>query len=494
MTFEQRRQMYRDAMLREAVGRGDFLLKVQHRTLHHHRHPLRRRLPGYAERELASVRDRDALLQQVPTHLVDVWREGALHDAEMVSVPLTGWSNSGGSCAVLTFDSVLADLDKKPLLVSSVAGALEVASEVTVTFRGRPLRVWRYGRPNAQVLAHGKRTVHLFPGGAGGPRATDLREATGGSEQWHAATDDGACLLQLDIPSFGTDALEDAWHLTRAQVALPSHELYRFLMPSLYPQWPPVTSAAAAPLVPAVAAAEGGADLGGADLGGADLGEAELELTIYTATGQRLATGRSTCRLSAAPPALREERRVRTIEVAATADKEAVMQLRLHGSARSAPTPPFAPRAGILSLVLRQRRQVVAATCTHFTGAVGGLEAGFVLGEAVYEDASGVTQRETMDGRLTYSGLRVVLSGGGGEADGVPPAGSMAGSREGEKSVGWEGEKSVGWEVRDVRLVLLVPAQEVDGVTFQPRACGLEWARDLRRLVDPTPPAPTVLA
>lgn len=482
MTLEQRRQFYRDAMLREAVGRGDFLLKVQHRTLHHHRHPLRRRLPGYAERELASVRDRDALLQQVPTHLVDVWREGALHDAEMVSVPLTGWSNSGGSCAVLTFDSVLADLDKKPLLVSSVAGALEVASEVTVTFRGRPLRVWRYGRPNAQVLAHGKRTVHLFAGGAGGPRATDLREATGGSEQWHAATDDGACLLQLDIPSFGTDALEDAWHLTRAQFALPSHELYRFLMPSLYPQWPPVTSAATAPLVPAVAAAEGGADLGGADLGGADLGEAELELTIYTATGQRLATGRSTCRLSAAPPALREERRVRTIEVAATADKEAVMQLRLHGSARSAPTPPFAPRAGILSLVLRQRRQVVAATCTHFTGAVGGLEAGFVLGEAVYEDTSGVTQRETMDGRLTYSGLRVVLSGGGGEADGVPPAGSR------------EGEESVGWEVRDVRLVLLVPAQEVDGVTFQPHACGLEWARDLRRLVDPTPPAPTVLA
>ena len=95
-----------------------------------------------------------------------------------------------------------------------------------------------------------------------------------------------------------------------------------------------------------------------------------------------------------------------------------------------------------------------------------------------------------MDGRLTYSDLRIVLSDGD-EAERLPPAGSREGEREGDAQT--TGAERACWEARDVRLVLLVPAQEVEGVTFQPRACGLEWARDLRRLVDQTP-STTVLA
>lgn len=430
--------------------------------------------------------------------------EGASHDTESVCVPLTGWSNSGGPCVVLTFDSFLADQDKKPLLVSSVAGTMELASEISLTFRGRPLRVWRYGRPNVQALAHGKRTVHLFAGGGSGPQATDLREAMGG-EQWHAGTDDGACLLQLDIPSFGTDALADAWHVTRAQVALPMHELLRHLMPSLYPRWPihgpAATAAAAASAAPSTAPSEGGE-------GGDELGGGELELTFYSTTGQMLASGRCACRLCASAVAM-EQRRVGVIGVTAE-PMEPALRLQLHRSAvPTAAPPPFAPRAGILSVVLRQRRHVVAAACFHFTGAVRGLTAPLWLGEAVYEDESGVTQREPMNGRLSYAELRVIGSAAAASGiAGMPGAspnsvdadmdadmGTAIGrcvgkSGDGDMDRGVVGQDAAGdgrlegacWEVHGIQLSLLVPAREMDGVTFRPHACGLEWAKSLRRL------------
>lgn len=428
---------YRDRLMREL--RTDFELQVKHRTLHHYRHPLPRRLPGYAERELAEVRDRAALLQQVPTHFVNVWREGALNTSEAVSIPLTGWSNSGGSCALLTFDAVSADLDKKPLLVSSSSGPLELASEVHLVFRAASIRVWRYGRPNAEAFACGKRSIHLFPEGSSGPQASELRDATGG-EQWHAMSDDGASLLQLDVPSFGTDGLEDAWHVIKAQVSLPIHELLRNFMPTLYPRWPLATTAE--PPVAVDTQVDGALD------------SCQLEVGLYSATGQKLASGRVPCHLASTGEAQLALRRVKAISWLAT-PTEPTTSLRLQkGSADEAAPKHFAPRAGILSVVLRQQRQVVAAACAHFTGALNGLSVTFSVGDAEYEDESGVAQREPMQWTLSYTKLLADVRD------------ASSGDEE--------------WQLHGLKLSVLVPAEDHPGVSFRPHACSAVWAKSLR--------------
>ena len=459
------RRAYRDALMRHMHEANDFALTVKHRTLHHRRHPLRRRLPTYAERELAGVRDR-SLLSQVPTHLCNVWTEGDLDSREAVTIPLTGWST--GSSSVLTFDAVRADMDKKPLLVSTTNGPLQLASEMHLTFRGILLRVWRFGQPNPEAYASGKRTINLLPGGGHGAQSAELRNATG--EQWHAQSEDSGLLLQLDVPSYGTDGLLDAWHVTKAQVALSAHEFYRALSPALYPRWPLLR-------LPERRVAEGPAS-----------SDCELELSLCDAHGERVASGRCPCVLSAVPAAL-ELRRVDCLRVCATPVEPTVLltpQADVEGV-----TAEFAPRTGIASVVLRQQGHVVAATAGHFMGAVGGLTARFSLGDATYNDESGVTQREQQEGSVSYANLVVTPKVAADPAAEVghevrrgdePMDVDALTAQVESQSLALAHEQPVRWEVHGLRWEALVPAADTPGVSFAPHACGPDWVRGLRRL------------
>lgn len=426
-----------------------------------------------------------------------------MHEAEAVAVPLTGWSKSGGSAAVVTFDAVAADLDKKPLLVSSTSGALQLATELHLTFHGKTLRVWRYGQPNAEAFACGKRTIHLLPGGSAGPKASELREATGG-QPWHAISADGSLLLELDAPASGVDGLSDVWHVCRAQVALPAHVLYRALAPRLYPQWPAQPAAAARPRH------HPSSDR-----------TCELELTLYRVSGERVATTRCSAALTAsAATSLQQSeelRRVGCTRVSVDPVTQTVL-LSVHADDSSGVLPQFAPRAGIASIVLRQQRQVVATACTHYTGAIEGMTAEFSLGDAVYVDESGVTQREAMSAKLSYRRLRSIADSSfdaelaevvgpmdACEADATEKADATenadarthvaAVSRnasakapadstgDGQQANGQAEGPSTPWEVHGLNLEMLVPAEDVAGVSLEPHACDPIWARALRHLV-----------
>jgi hypothetical protein len=457
------RRAYRDAWLRGA--REDLSFVVKHRTLHHRRHPLRRRLPGRAQHELFEVRDRELLLQQVPTHLVNVWVEDDVHEGEAVAVPLTGWSTAGGPGVVLTFDTVVADLDTKPLLASHTHGTLQVATELHLTCRGDSLRVWRFGAPNQEIHACGKRTISLLPAGGAVQRA--LREASG--DTWHAMSDDHGLLLSLDAPSVGTDALADVWHVVSGRVTLPTATLYQALAPALPPllRAPPTAAQTAACV---------------------------LHMRIADAHGEPVASAAWPVALAVHRPAARanELRRVACLEAVATPTTAPTLRSHARAADAEAFDAPYVPSTGSvwLSLCAPSGGRLLDA-CAFYVGALESLHAPFALGEAVYADESGVTQREAMEGVLSYDRLvrrhrdqaRDADGAHDTAADGAEGAGTNdAPVTDAAVDDAVPGE-CVTWDVVGVRLSLRVPAEAVEGVAFSPHACDARWAESLMRLL-----------
>ena len=337
---DENRRAYRDAWLRGI--RLELALVVKHRTFHYRQHGLRRRLPARAAFELNDVRDRAELLRQVPTHQVTVWVEGDVKEEEAVTVPLTGWSANGGPLLTLTFDAVVSDLDTKPLLASHTEGTMQIGTEVHLTFRGRTLRTWRYAELNRVVHACGKRTVHLIPASSNGQRT--LREATG--QAWQAMGDDAALLLSLDVPAYGTDGLADLWHVCAGRIVMPTHALYRVVVPQR-------CSLAREP-----AAAT-----------------ADVLLSIHDADGLLVASGQWTIRWSLHPVAL-DQRRVGCCE--AMAAPTSTPQLTFHAKAAgSAAADSYVPRTGAIVLLLYQHGRVALSASSIYIDQVDGFATTF---------------------------------------------------------------------------------------------------------------------
>lgn len=443
---------YRHALLGALQPR--ISLRVVHRTFTRRMHPIERRLPQYAQRELASISDR-ALLGNLPSRLIPVWIEGVLAEHESVTIPLTGWGvDADGPVATLRFERAIADLDTPPLLACSTMGMMQIATELHLLLSGEagPLRVWRYGVAAELTVAHGKRSIRLL--------SPDEKHELPG---WHAVSEDGAALLLLDAPSYGTDGLADVWHIASVQVALPTYDLYRRLAPR----------ALALPMRPQLATL--------------------AQLSFHSADGRCLARGRfpAILQLQApdrlpAPP-LEARRRIETLLIRVTPAASGPLRLMARD---------LLPRAGIVCALLWQDGSLVSSAAAHYTGALGTVEASWPTVEAVYIDGSGVTQRELLQGRATTGSVTVqqCLSGGHNrwaapKAPATPtdpladPHADVDGavfSHNSDAGASWE------LELAEPALWMQLPrAAELPGVSLWPRGCQLPWAADVRETLLP---------
>ena len=355
---------------------------------------------------------------------------------------------------------------------------MQLATEVHLCLQGHtePLRVWRFGTPAQHTLVHGKRTLRMLQ-----------QEECAALPGWHAISTDGGALLQLDVPSAGTDGLADVWHLSALQVALPTSELYRRLAPTLF----------RAPVIP-VAATSAQARPAAAQPTHICESECQVQLSFLTLTGTCVATARFPATIGARPlqPPPEEHRRVNLLlaRVAPTARVESMAS-------------DFLPQAGIACCQVRQRGRVVMSAATHFSGALSS-GARWSLGEAVYEDTSGVTQREQMEGRLSMGVVSVSGDGsaeaslreslkpissdvsvaGGDGGDSCAPAPAPLGDADDridhEETVGHT--RALRWRLEGVELLLQVPWNaEEQGVVFRPHAAvDWPWTVGLKRLAN----------
>ena len=101
------------------------------------------------------------------------------------------------------------------------------------------------------------------------------------------------------------------------------------------------------------------------------------------------------------------------------------------------------------------------------------------LGEAVYEDTSGVTQREQMEGHIVTGRIRV-SRGASAEAppgESVPPDDGAGLATERDDAA------ALRWSLEGVELSLQMPWDaDEQGAIFRPHACERAWTSELRRL------------
>jgi len=446
---EDPKAAYRQAWI-ESDLRHRLSVRVVHRTLKQRMHAVGRVLPQYAERELADVRDRAALLSALPSHVAPVFVDGEYSYAESVTIPMTGWSfDAAAPLATLRFEAARADLDTHPLLAASSHGALQLATEVMLLLDGgpEPLRVWRYGLAARHTVAHGRRTIRML-------RPEERPSLPG----WHAISTDGAALLQLDAPAVGTDGLADVWHLSMLQLALPTAELYRRVAPRLASALLPAASSTAAdvqqraPMIP-----DG----------------CKMLLAFHTLDGACVAGACFAAMLDVRPlqPPPTEHRRVRLLQASVRpASDTRVVELQACG---------FLPQVGIACCQLWQAGRVVLSTATHFGGALDG-GAKWSLGEAVYEDTSGVTQREQMEGHIFTGRVRVSHDTG---AEAALRESVVAPDDCGELTTEQDNAAALHWRLEGVELSLQLPWNaDEQGVVFQPHACERAWTSQLRQL------------
>ena len=313
---------------------------------------------------------------------------------------------------------------------------MQLATEIQLLFDGQPLRIWRYGVPSGALRVHGKRTVRMLEG-------AERADLVG----WHARTLDGAGLLQLDAPSYGTDGLADAWHLSCMQISLDFFTLYRAISPKLMlaPQLalaPQPTTESLRPDDTASAACQ-------------------LQLSFHSLDGELLGSTSFAARLSVAKiiaaavdapraQAQHEPRRVSVLEVAARpVDGAAAVELRASS---------WLPRSGMACAVLRQHNAVVLSTCVHFANAVGAVDAPWTLGEAAYTDVSQTRHREPLHGHVATGKVSTRTA-----------------------SVEDDAPAELRWRLEGPKLTFQIPSDDQPEVEFQPHACQAEWAAGLRQ-------------
>uniref|UniRef100_A0A7S4ME69 Uncharacterized protein n=1 Tax=Prymnesium polylepis TaxID=72548 RepID=A0A7S4ME69_9EUKA len=299
-----------------------------------------------------------------------------------------------------------------------------------------PLRVWRYGVPAEHTVVHGKRDIRMLT-------PNEKKDFPG----WHAISNEGAALLCLDAPTYGTDGMADIWHIASAQLALPMFDLYSQLKPSLLAQ----PSLLAPPLPPHSQSPPTGAT---------------MQLSFHALDGRCIARARFAASVRAAPfsPPEAAHRRVEVFRVSATPASAAPVRCE---------STELLPRAGIVCAVLWQHGALVCSAAAHFGGALGSIDALCSAGEAVYLDTSGATQREHLPTRIMTGAVKV----------------SPATAAEESLTAGMELDSiprstPAQWELElQPSLSMELPRTEVPGVTFRSQACQPHWATALRQLM-----------